>query len=214
MAFTDKIDSILIHGAELATGNWVAADEKAQLSADGWDSLTVTYYRLAGSFSVEQTTLQFPIGGRLGGRRWWVNSFSGPHCVGGGIYKVDVTYKGLAMNHPVVVSYGAAAEQQSVDSAIINGVPRGKTSVHENTPTATVRYIIESLSLAPTGQVGTSKVPPSAPAVAPTFWASLASPTYHYPNGWVLMGSNTTPLPGTTVAIVSDDYKYIRELTP
>ena len=47
-----------------------------------------------------------------------------------------------------------------------------------------------------------------------TVWDFLTLYVWHWPQGWVLMSSEQDRLPGATPALVTDNYKFIRDKTP
>ena len=219
MSLTDKLDSVIIHDPSLMDGQWHAYDESPSRSADGWDTLRIPYYKLSATrLYIEDVAVDFPIGMVLAGRSFWVQDIPALTCRGAGLYEAVVEYKGLAGNQPTVITYGGSANQQSGENILVTegGVTtlRPKVSTHENTPTATARYITLNTATAPTGDVGTAQIPPSPPQVRPSVWDFLTDPLYHYPNGWVLMSSDVTPLAGTTVGLVADSYQYIHANSP
>lgn len=215
MAIQDRFGSIIIHDPSLRDDAWVAVDEIPQMASGGWDSLKITYYKLSETeLKIEDAMLDFPTGMKLENRKFWLTGLDGPTCVVDGMYRVEATFKGIAADKPVVVSYGASAEQQSAEDVAVGFITYPKIVNHENAVTATARYVIEDLSQAPTDLVGSSQTPVNAPGVGDSFWISLADPVTHFPNGWVLMGSNSEPLPGTTVAFITDSFQFIRYQTP
>jgi hypothetical protein len=210
---TRRSGAIIVH--QDLTEEWTMFDEKPSVSGDGWDSLKVTFYCLSDVvLVVEDVMTTFAVGTRLGTRRFWLTDFEGPICVATGIYKVEATFKGLASDKPVVVSYGSVANQQSAENITIGTTNYPNLSTQESSVTAIVRYVIENYADAPTDEVAFESVPPEAPAVGPSRWIDLEEFTYHSPNGWVLMGVTTEPLPGTTVAFITLTYQYIRPKSP
>lgn len=191
----------------------IPLEETPTLRDEGWDDLTISYATKRPSLTAEELAALFPIGTQLGTRKWWVVG-SKPICLALGLWKAEVSFKGWGQNKPAKISAGAAAEQQSGENI---GTPDGtyaRVSTQENTPTMRVSYLVENYTLAPTDEVGRSKTPPDAVAVAASVWDALTDFTYHWPNGWVLMASAPDRLPGTSVALVSDDYKFIRAISP
>ncbi len=214
MALNDRYTGSIIISDDLTT-SWTAHDEAAGMAGDGWDTLKITYYKLSETMiRIEDVMAAFPIGNKLGARRFWLTGFDGPTCVADGLFRLTASYKGLADDKPIVTSYGATANQQSGENILVGGNIEPKVTVYENGVTASARYVLENYALAPTDEVGTAKAPADAPAIGASNWAFLTESTYNYPNGWVLMGCTTDPLPGTTVAFVTDSYQWIQERTP
>lgn len=217
--FTDRHNGILVSNAALQDGQWHAGEEKGTRSANGWDSLSIPYRIMSGGvLTLDVVASAFPIGQKLISRNFWTQGLGDLVCRGSGFWELMVHYKGLAGTQPIVVTYGSSGNEQSASPARINGIDHEKVSIHQNAPTCTVRYIqlttTLGAALGQTEKVGTSQVPPSAPDSPPNFWDTIAEPVYHHPNGWVLMGSDVVPLPGTTVGLVSDSYQHQQALTP
>lgn len=191
-------------------------DETGSTAVDGWDTVTQKLFFFA-NFDLDIVTLFsgiHTIGQQLDSRLLFLQSVSNFKCHAHGIYTWSAHYKGLASTKPVVVNYDAAADQQQGTNISTPDGTFESLATHENTPTASVRYVVSNIATAPTDEVGTASIPASAPSVAPSIWTSLAKFTYHYPNGWVLMASKTMRLPGTNYAFVDDRYQYIRAYTP
>ena len=86
-------------------------------------------------------------------------------------------------------------------------------------PTITVSasYLVPDITasgVSKSGLVGKKQTPPITIDVPPTIWAWLTIYVYHWPQGWVLMGSEQDRLPGCNAALVTDQYKYIRARSP
>lgn len=198
----------------MATDDLIPLEETPVQTDEGWDTLTITYATKRPSLTIEELAALFPLGTQLGTRNWWVTG-SKPICLALGLWKAELSFKGWASTKPAKISVGAAAEQQSGENIEVFGVGTfAKVSTHENTPTMRVSYLVANYTSAPTDEVGKVRTPPDAVAVAASVWTALANPTYHFPNGWVLMGSSPDRLAGTTAALVHDDYKYIRDFSP
>lgn len=217
--FTDRYKGIHITNVANELLAWTALDEAGSRAAFGWDSLSIPYIKTSGvAITIEEMAAAFPIGQQLTGRNFWVQDLQAPTAKGGGVWIGVVNYKGLAGSQPVNVSYGSSGEQQSASPATINSVYHDDVSIHQNTPTATARYIqlspTSGTTLGQTENVGTAQTPADAPDSPPNFWTSLATPIYHFPNGWVLMGSDVDKLTGTNVGLVTDTYQFIQEYTP
>lgn len=193
----------------------ILLDETGSTTADGWDNVNRKYAILGEQkLTIENVSTLFPVGQQLDLRSLYAQSVTNFKCHGQYLYTFDVNFMGLASVKPVVVDYDGAADQQQGTNI---GTPDGvfeSVATHENSPTASVRYVVTDITTAPTDEVGRAKVPPSAPAVSGSVWSSLTKFTYHYPNGWVLMASKTTRLAGTSLAFIDDRYQYIRDLTP
>lgn len=237
MSFTTRHHALFIATGDLAAAPsvlpngqansggvcWRKLDEEASISEEGWDSLKIFYAIRKANFSAEECAAYFPQGAQLGGRKWWITG-SRPVRVGPGIYRAEVDLKGWAIAKPAKIRVGTSAEQQSgtnmrAPTAVGDtvGAIFAKLETHENMPTIAVTYLVDNY-LSPTTQkiskVGTAQTPPVTIDVADTVWEFLTEYVWHWPQGWVLMGSEPEPLAGCAAAMVTDTYKYIRAKTP
>jgi len=232
MSFESRHQSFLIHSGALTTGTVTLpggqvayeGDEEATINEEGWDSLSKPYFMLRASLTAEQCAVMFPAGARLGTRTWWIAG-ARPVRVAAGFFRVDVTFKGWAdVAKPAKIRVGASGEQQSAENVRAPesvgdtvGAIFAKVQTHENMPTVSVAYLVPDITasgVANTDKVGTAQDPPVTIAVPDTVWSFLTTYVYHWPNGWVLMGSEQDRLPGSDAALVIDSYKYVRDKTP
>jgi hypothetical protein len=159
------------------------------------------------------------VGAKLGTRKWWITS-ARPQRKAPGLWLAQVDLKGWASTKDAKIKVSSTAETQSGENVYApNGgggsilVPKVET--HESAPTVSVTYLVENISSSgKTDDVGTAQTPPVTVPVSASVWNSLSSFIYHWPNGWVLMGTDQDRIPGTSVALVTDQYKYIRQITP
>jgi hypothetical protein len=218
MSFTDRHTTILI-----GVGDWLdgeetpAIDEVLNPSEEGWDTLVVSYIHRVPELTPEDCATTYPQGAQLGTRKFWITSAK-PVRRAPGVWIAEVSFKGWAGEKPVKVRVGSAAEQQQAENVeIIEVGTFAKAQIHQNTPTITISYLVEDVTdelVEMTSKVGSAQTPPETIDTPPNFWTSLDPFLYHFPNGWVLMGSDQDRLPGTTAALVSDTYKYIQAATP
>lgn len=122
MSLLSRADGFIV--SDLPANSYVLAEHEPRRSADGWDDWRGTYFR-RGSLSDTQAATDWPIGSKLSGSHigsadLWVQGV-GSKCVGPGLYQIDVSAKGLLAARAVVVGYGAAAQQQSVEPVTIGG---------------------------------------------------------------------------------------------
>jgi len=219
---TDRFTSIIIEAEEFGPVPTYTHEEVSP-SAAGWDTLQRYYLARRASLTPEECALLFPIGARLGTRFWWIDK-AVPKQIAPGFWAVEVTFRGWAATKPIAVVVGANAEQQSGENMRFPAFPGdedgevfSKVQTHENAPTIRVSYLVEDIDaegVAMTEFVGTAVEPPVTITVPDSVWVYLNSYVYHWPNGWCLMESAQDRLPGTTAALVSDSYRYIRDLTP
>lgn len=224
-----RFKAFLVHGSGLSSGTVTIGgqvcyedDEAVQLSEFGWDTMTKPYFMKRASLTAEQTAALFPIGAKLGSRNWWIVG-AVPTRVAPGLFRVDVALKGWASSKPAKVRVGASAQQQSAENIEVGadqGYPSGtimaKVETHENLPSFSVVYLTTDASDL-TETVGREDTTPAVDVPVPdTVWAYLTTFTFHWPNGWVHMGSDQDRIPGTTppVAMVTDSFQYVREKTP
>ena len=222
MSFESRQTSILIGSGTLLTGSLTKVQEEPEITNEGWDTLTVTYYQRRASCTAEEVAALFPLGGRLGGRNWWIAGVK-PTEVAPQFWKFLVSYKGWGTAKPAVIRVGSSANQQSASNILAPryvgdtvGAVYAKLETHEATPTVAVTYLVANIiSDSLTDKVGTALTPGvSGIDVPATVWGMLTEYVWHWPQGWVLMGSDQDRLPGTSAALVTDNYKYIRAKTP
>lgn len=228
-AFSTRVGAFLIHGGTLGSGTvtiggqaMVEDDEEVQLSEFGWDTMKKPYFMKRASLTAEQTAALFPLGSRLGSRNWWIVG-AVPVRVAPGIFRVDVALKGWASSKPAKVRVGATAQQQSAENVEVGaeqGYPSGaimaKVETHENLPSFSVTYLTADADDL-TETVGREDTTPAVDVPVPdSVWDYLTTYTFHWPNGWVHMGSDQDRIPGTSpaVAMVTDSFQFIREKTP
>jgi hypothetical protein len=217
MSFSTRFTSpIIISDLDIDKTTPTLLEEVGSTQADGWDTVTQRYALLSETeIDISWVAVNlFDTGDKPDARHLYVQAVNNFKPLGANLYTFSVTLLGMVSTKPVVVNYDGAADQQQGTNIVTPDGYFESVSTHENTPTASVRYVTPSISSAPTDEVGTAKVPTSAPSVAASVWTSLAKFTYHYPNGWVLMASKTTRLAGTNLAFVDDRYQYIRSYSP
>lgn len=192
-------------------------DETPNFATDGWDGLKRKYFIFDSSTNDLRTAIaaHFPRGAPLT-TNMWVTEVSG-RKVAANSFLLDVDAKGLLSARGLRISTSAAVATQSAERVYTpDNVLRNKIEVAENQVTCDISYI--SLGSGPQTQLtGKASTPPSAPPTPASVWTSLADPTYHYPNGWVLMGTDSESLPGvpnTTICLVTDRYQFIHTYSP
>jgi hypothetical protein len=221
MSLTDrKLAWLISDSTPFLTGTPVVLNEVPTINNDGWDLLVRTEVRRRATFTPEEVAAAYPVGGRLGTRNWWLTAAK-PTKIAPGVWKVESSFKGWAATKPAVIRVGANADQQSGENIRAPdhvgdtvGSVYAKVETHENMPTIAVSYLVETIGTGRTAEVGTAQTLPVTIAVPATVWTFLTEFVYHWPNGWVLMSSEQDRLPGTTAALVTDNYKYVREKTP
>lgn len=196
-------------------------EEIPSMPSDGWDSLKLKIWILdvAQTSTANAIAAYYPRGMQLDGLNMWVTDCGG-RMVAGGAFLLDIDARGILSSRGYKIATSAAVAAQSAENVITPpyppGVLRPKVEIAENQVTCDVSYI--SLGLAPrTVLTGRPATPPSAPAVPDSWWDWLADPTYHDPNGWVLMASDGEGLPGVShddICLVTDRYQYIHPLSP
>lgn len=155
----------------------------------------------------------FATGTQLTGTSCYIVSRSA-EALAHGIYIIDLVGKGiLEASKPSKVKYTAYATQQSAQNIYdpSESTIYAKVVAHEAQVGCDVSYVT---STPPTDDVATAVTPPNAPDVKSSVWAYLTDPTYHYPNGWVLMACDAEQIPGASVWLVTDRYQYIYPISP
>jgi hypothetical protein len=221
MSFLTRQTSYLIGTGTVFSDAPTLVDEEVDLTEEGWDTLALKYALRRATYTAEACAAHFPPGTQIGSRKFWITSAK-PFRVAAGFWLAEVTCKGWAATKPAKVRIGAAADMQS-GKDVTAPSPGGGSALYadlqtvENTPTVAVTYLAENLNTTSnTDDVGRPKSLPGGITVpvAVSIWTALADPIYHYPNDWVLMGSEQDRLAGTDVGLVTDNYRYIRPLSP
>lgn len=222
MSFESRSQAILIGKGSLMTGTLTKVLEEPEITNEGWDTLTVTYYQRLATCTPEELAALFPVGGRLGTRKWWIVAVKSTE-VAPQFWKFVVNFKGWGSTKPAVIRVGSSANQQSASNILAPstvgdtvGAVYAKLETHEATPTVAVTYLVENIVIdSLSDEVGTARTPPvSGIDVPATVWGMLTEFVWHWPQGWVLMGNDQDRLPGTSAALVTDNYKFIRAKTP
>lgn len=220
-------ESILIPAAGLnpagPSGTLELLDSVPTINESGWDTLRRQYLYLNEDVDSEIDAANlFEIGDQIDS----LNAY----CVGStakakapGVFLVDVTAHGLLEAAKAEkIRYTSRSNQQSGNNILDDTSPtpvlRSKVVAHENQVVCTRSFILIG-SLPDTDLVATAQDPPDAPgtsdppAVKTTVWSWLPDPTYHYPNGWVLMDLDADTIAGTNVHLVTEVYEYIHEFS-
>jgi len=221
--------SIIIAGSaapgSFLDGTPVVLKEDPQIAESGWDSMTVAWALRRATLTPEELSALFPTGSQYGARNWWVTGGK-PVCMAPGVWTADIQYKGFASLRPAKINWGAAAEQQSADNIAIGATTYAKVSTHEATNTMSVQWIcpnVYATSAVPSDHVGRAFLrevdpvtgsPLAVPSLAPEVWSYLTSFVYHWPNGWVLEDCQADILAGSGAALITENYKYIRAVSP
>jgi hypothetical protein len=208
--------AILPEGAETSYAEIL--EDVPTLASDGWDSLKRRVLVVDPTITSVQAAIDehYPRSGQLPGLNMWVTDATGRQ-VSGGIFLLEIDARGIFSARGYKIATSAAVSVQSAQNIFdADNILRPKIEVAENQVTCDVSYI--SLGAAPrTNLTGRNATPPSAPPTPATIWGWLVDPTYHYPNGWVLMASDGEGLPGvalSTVCLVTDRYQFIHSISP
>lgn len=208
--------AILPEGATLPYAEIL--EDTPTMPSDGWDSLKRRVLVIDPSITSVHAAIaaHYPRGMQLSGLNMWVTDGTG-RMLSGGMFLLEIDARGILTSRGYKISTSAAVSVQSGTNIIdIDSILRPKIEVAENQVTCDVSYI--SLGAAPrTNLTGRNATPPSAPPTPASIWTWLADPTYHYPNGWVLMASDGEGLPGvalSTVSLVVDRYQFIHQFSP
>ncbi len=210
MSLFPRHTSLLIGGSS-ASGSFLAGTpallgEDPVLTTGDWDTLAVTYALRRPTLTAEDLAALWPIGSQYGTRNFWVTGAK-PDCIAPGVWTVAVQHKGFAATKPVAITWGCSSAPNGghivlVGSQVIGRVPYG-------IPTFTCKYITTDVSSAPVGMIG---VPGSSlnsvwNSANPN-WTTLINTVYAWPTNWMLVSMLADNIPGTSVAMISETYKY------
>lgn len=199
-----------------ALSGWEVFDGTVDKTESGWDVLSAVYVKDYGTFNIAPHTVanEWNIGQQLSafGNFWAVKIK--PKCLGAGIWAVDITANGLSAERPLKVNLQASVDQQSrddVDTGVLYGV--ADVAVLEAAPVIEAEYI-QIGGVPPTVEVGTAGTPPISMTVRDSVWTTLADPRVHIPNGWVLQDLPVDKIPGQSVWLIKEVWKYVFEFSP
>jgi hypothetical protein len=223
MAFLDRIESVVI--GSLADGASSLLDRRPAEAESGWDSMRDRWLLRNDAAGTDPHTAIASFmarGTQISGKTMWVSSRT-PRTLARGIFEVEVVSLGLLSTRGTRVRYDAGANSTQASNVTVPAVGFfPKVEAQESQVTCDIEYIVTSGPTPAsasfyTKAVGTATDPPSPwkPAVKDSIWATMSDPTYHTPNGWVLMSSAAENLPGlSTVWLVRDRYQYIYAYSP
>ena len=208
MPFASRAD---VFGLSVIPTSWTLWGPPEITPTDsGWDTIRAQYVKDFRTSTPSAANLRpFDIGDAIESLNFWVSG-SQPNQLGGNIWVVTVTGKGIAASRPVKVSGRSTAEQQQGDNISGPGFTNKRAVVLESAPTVCIEYVQVGGS-PPTGDVGLAGTPAVAPAVRATVWDSLDDPLYHYPSGWVFMDIDWEQGPGNHAILIKEAWAYIFE---
>lgn len=247
MPLTARAAAVLISASNpFLAGAATLLSEDPTIAEDGWDTLALSYAIRRPTLPAETLISLFPHGAQLGPENWYDLGLPGPVAtwpadqagtrhwwvvaaraapIARGIWRAEISLKGIAGPRPYKIRFGAAAKTSSAKALTASGgadyrlppvgtYPKLATAVSE--PTISVTYLSPHLGYDALALVGHS---PTAPPLdgLPTMldiWTGLADSVFHWPNGWVLTASEQDRLIGCSAALVTDTFKYTPTNSP
>jgi hypothetical protein len=217
MAFATPIPGSIVL-TQLAVGEARLVTEEPVEAEAGWDSMERVHVIRALN-STEALELIPARGAQLDGQNLWVTSRRIRRSAAD-IYEARSVCQGMISDRGYKASITAAGQTVSITDFYFaeEGITTrySKAQVLEQNPAVALQYIVVG-ARPDTTIVGTASEPPEAyrPGTKTPIWASLATPTFHYPYGWLLLSRDVEGLAGVTgVWLVTDRYQYQTKFTP
>ncbi len=138
---------------------------------------------------------------------------------GGSIWLCDVLAKGLIAARPAKIRGGSAPSMATREGISVPGYGMAdRVEAMDHAVTFEEEYLLVG-SAPPVSTQGTEVTSPHGPdaafpSVPSSVWASLDSPTVHYPSGWVHESCEYEGIAGVDIYLVRNRYKYQYEETP
>lgn len=210
---------------DIPLNSWVILDEKPVQTPTGWDELTQRLLGYFPTWAANPASLMINDSGYSQGDNplgmsgsdildFFVTSLE-INCIDGPFFEGTLSCKGRISNK-VKLRRFATEVTHTVDEVQIGANLFGRTEVTDGAPGIEITQFVFG-SDPNTNLVGTAQTPSPAPAIPSALWASIADPTYHYPNGWVLVSADTDELPGVSASIAHlsiQRYEYRWAWTP
>lgn len=128
-------------------------------------------------------------------------------------YECTFTFRGIMTSKPYKVRRRNYSEKQSASPALY---PGQSTPVplegNQGLVGLTISYVATTLPSMTNS--GTGQSPPVSVSTPNNLWSAIVSPIHTYPYGWVLDSRETDEIPGTEVALVTDNYIYYHRYKP
>ena len=216
--WNDPVPGSIVLSAMEDDGAPVLVAELPYEADSGWDSMDLRYVCRRPSLADAEAAF-IARGSKLDDRNLWVTArrVARLHA---DFYGCDATALGMLTDRGYKAQFAAAGNMSAVENFQFTeaGVTRvyPKAQVVDSDPTVQLQYVVVGAK-PDTTTVGTAVEPPEAyrPGTKESIWATLASPTLHYPFGWVLMARDVDALSGITgVWLATDRYAYQQKLTP
>lgn len=208
----------------MAPGTTSLLDRVPFMPETGWDTVRETHLIVGSTAATAEAAAHahFRRGDRRGMDTLWIAEIQ-PRRVGPGTFVVTLLLQGLLPGRQVKATWGAAATASSgTNVVVVGGEFAGTWSRVESLeaePTLTVQYIV--VGARPSTAVIAGESEPASelrPEVRASRWISLADPTLHIPNGWVIASRTIEGIAGLVDSpapwLVSDHYQNIQALTP
>lgn len=164
---------------------WELVDDEPEATDSGWDSLRLEYVAYRPGQPLSAIALEWPVGLQIEGLNFWVQRAK-VREIGGGHVAADLHCLGLLQPKGEKVRWSTATQLQGGENIFANGATRSRVLSMESVPVAEVERLIIGGTPA-TNLVGTVHTPTPTPPVRASYWSGLTDPTYHWPNGWVLL---------------------------
>lgn len=208
MAFSDTADHHLLS----TLSGWTLQNSEVEIADAGWDSASATYLKkFATTATADTVAAEWEIGDTLLSSFYLTNARVSP--VRGGIWRANVSGKGLISTRPIRVTTGATVTQSNVENVTISGTHYDRAEIKEGTPTVDIEYALSGFD-PPLASVGLAGTPDWSPSVRASIWSTIENPLYHFPNGWVLMECTAEQLLDLSLWLVRERWAYVFAWSP
>lgn len=220
MSFSTTYDSgyFALVWSDLTPGASLTKSKREVLTEGGAgepDKLLLCYEGLSNGAPDEKN--QFSIGDDLSSAASTPGSWYVEHCRpewNGPFIQMWVTCAGLYESKPNRLRYLATVETQNAENVTVESTVWPRVSARISSVRCEIDTVIVGSDPA-TEDVGEEETPSPAPSVRSSDWTSIADPTLHWRNGWVLQDLRSQNLCGLeTLWLATYVYQYIYPYTP
>lgn len=213
MSFSDQFDAYAVL-TDLAADTLVLVDERPMPTEWGFDSYYLHYQGRhsggMGSLIAAGGVFARGSGFSLSGGTFYVMS-ARPRCLGGDLIDVAVQLKGAFDLTATKTRYRGTLDGQSGENVTVGGTVYPRVATNQRSVSVEVQSFSTTAPFANLAGLGHGGFPPSAPTPPLNIWQSLDpdEAIYHYPNGWVLVDVDASPLPGTNLSLSTAVWDYV-----
>jgi len=209
-----SIQSALFHG--VSTTPLSLEPARRTISKTSWDTINRSYLIDAAAIGIDATiAANFPEGQTHSEHSGMFVYRTTPLDQGGGVYQIDVEWKGIIIDKGYrrkLKVFGETSSGENVTIAV-TGYPTFAKKIKVEQPVLSVETTYHRTGAPSMSGVkqsgGTLPVGfPGLPTPPAQVWTSIPDPTVVYPSGWILDDRDSQQLPGTDRYLVTDRHVY------